>query len=721
MRIYKVFLVFVITITFILSGCNKTDNTVLLIVGADVKNKAVDELEYFSDALHNDGLTAIIVDEFSYSPDTIRNVIYEYYLDRNIEGVIFIGDIPVPMLRDAQHLTSAFKMDQQRYPFYRSSIPSDRYYEDFDLAFDFLMQDTVSPHLFYYSLNYKSPQLLTPDIYSGRIRIPWDDDNCTLLKAYLKKAADSHLNPDPVEKIMFFAGHGYNSESITARLDEKVTLLQQFPGLNRQNKGLEFIDHSFEEYIKYPLLAELADPDLDIALLHHHGGADAQYLNGDKAANGVNDNIRSIKIYLRSKLRNAAERGSNLEKVKADYANRLGVPLAWFDDTFTEEITEQDSIHWADMDIDGPELENYSPGVRFIMFDACFTGSFQKDYYISGRYVFGGGNTIAVQANSVNVIQDKFPDEMVGLLGAGFRLGEWNRNTAFLETHIIGDPTFRFKASDLNDLSGKVNKIRTDNRKLLRLLSSVNPDIRSWALAQLYRNGYAGISELCKDTYFRSEYNSVRMECLHILSCIRDENFVEVTGAGLSDSYELVRRMSSVYAAKSGDPSLIPSIVKAGLDPNVSKRVEYQLRDAAAFFNRSDFMSCLEEKSKDLPQYPYYKELTEKVSGWSETGYNSYLRYMNEITSDSSSFKDKKFAVRALRNKPYHEGVDILLTMLQNNNNTELSVMLTEALGWFNYSYRRDEIISVCEDIITSDNFPDEIKQEAVRTVSRLK
>jgi len=37
------------------------------------------------------------------------------------------------MIRDAQFLTSAFKMDQKR-PWQQSSIPSDRYYDDFDFA-----------------------------------------------------------------------------------------------------------------------------------------------------------------------------------------------------------------------------------------------------------------------------------------------------------------------------------------------------------------------------------------------------------------------------------------------------------------------------------------------------------------------------------------------------------------------------------------------------------
>ncbi|MDZ7635917.1 MAG: hypothetical protein U5L72_16375 [Bacteroidales bacterium] len=70
------------------------------------------------------------------------------------------------MLRDAQHLTSAFKMDQERYPWHRSSIPSDRFYEDFDLEFTFLKADTNGLY-FYYSLNPSSVQVLTPQILTA--------------------------------------------------------------------------------------------------------------------------------------------------------------------------------------------------------------------------------------------------------------------------------------------------------------------------------------------------------------------------------------------------------------------------------------------------------------------------------------------------------------------------------------------------------------------------
>ena len=69
-------------------------------------------------------------------PDSIRAELIRLHTKKRypIEGAVFIGDIPVAMIRDAQHLTSAFKMDQRR-DRKQSSVPSDRFYDDFGLQF----------------------------------------------------------------------------------------------------------------------------------------------------------------------------------------------------------------------------------------------------------------------------------------------------------------------------------------------------------------------------------------------------------------------------------------------------------------------------------------------------------------------------------------------------------------------------------------------------------
>ena len=124
----------------------------------------------------------------------------------------------------------------------------------------------------------------------------------------MTKVVEAHETPIGLMRFCSLPGHGYNSESMTARMDEKAALLQQFPQLNRQDNGLEYIDYTFDEHIKNRLLSAMTIEQADIALLHHHGSTDAQLAGSEAAANGVQQNIESIKFYLRSKVRGAKDK-----------------------------------------------------------------------------------------------------------------------------------------------------------------------------------------------------------------------------------------------------------------------------------------------------------------------------------------------------------------------------------------------------------------------------
>jgi hypothetical protein len=674
------------------------------------------EIQLYSETLAKEGLTNIIIIDKWNHPDSIRQQLYKLYLkNRDFEGAVFIGDIPVPMLRDAQHMTSAFKMDQERYPWERSSVTSDRFYEDFDLRFNYLKQDSVYRHLHYYSLDYDSPQRVTPDIYTGRIRIPWDKDN-SVLKAYLKKTVAAHNEINSVDEVLLFAGHGYNSESMLARLDEKVALLQQFPQLNKQENGLEFIDFSFEEHIKFRLLTTLSSQDFDIALLHHHGDTDLQLLDGEPAAVGVQNNVESIKFYLRSKVRDAKDK----EAAMKNYIEWLGVPESWFKLADDKLQTEMDSIFWADMDITASDVKKYFPKPRVIMFDACFNGSFQLDEYISGRYVFGNSLTVAAQANTVNSLQDKFPDEMAGLLGMGMRVGEWNKINGLTETHIIGDPTFRFTPSG-NLSFESMKKERGNNSKLLKLTSYPHPDVQAWALRQLAENSYPGISNLLTEKYFSSPYSTTRMECLNLLFENQGDNFIKVLSAALDDSYELVRRFATVYVSESGDPRLVPAVIKSAVNPNISKRETFQLNTAIGFFEKETLLTELDKYYRDIDTTGnnfgvIYREVKNKI----DRSCKSTGETIKAIVTPETPVKTKIFEIKTLRNQPYHTAIPELCKYALSCTDEQQMMLLIEAFGWFNYSYNKIEIEDTCKKIAGSEKYSQKLRNEAKKTINRL-
>ena len=676
---------------------------------------AGDEIKQYATVLQAEGLDAVIIEDRWHHPDSIRLLLRQMYAsNREFEGAVFIGDIPVPMLRDAQHLTSAFKMDQERYPWHRSSIASDRFYEDFDLQFDFLRADTNGLY-FYYSLNPLSKQVLSPDIYSGRIRIPGDSDGSEL-RAYMAKVIEAHNNPDRVDEVLFFAGHGYNSESMTARMDEKAALLQQFPQLNRQDNGLEYIDYTFDEHIKNRLLSTMTLEQTDIALLHHHGSTDAQLAGSESAANGVQQNIESIKFYLRSKVRGAKD----TTEAKNKYIEWLGVPDAWFRGANEKSQTEKDSAWFNDMDIIKADVLKYDVKARFIMFDACFNGSFHVDEFISGAYVFGPGRTIAAQANTVNSLQDKFPDEMVGLLSYGMRVGEWNRMVCLLESHVIGDPTFRFASSDPKLDADKMIKSTGNNSRLIKLASYPHPDVQSWALWRLKSNGYPGISGLLSEKYFSSSYATTRVSAMKLLAQVRDDNFIKVTAAALDDSYELARRFAAVYCQESGDPRLAAALIKSVTDPNVSKRVNYQAVEALAYFDKELLMQELDKRFVGLDTSNHLGTIYRQTSANIEKRAKSCSETLETITGPEVTEKNKIFDIRSLRNLTYHPIIEPLCDYLLTAPGEKLEVSLIEALGWFSHSYNRQHIIETCNRIIDDkDRFSEPVREEAIRTIAR--
>lgn len=84
-----------------------------------------------------------------------------------------------------------------------------------------------------------------------------------------------------------------------------------------------------------------------------------------------------------------------------------------------------------------PEVTEVSPNVRMVIFDACYNGDFREDDYIAARYIFSAGECVTTFANSVNVLQDKQANELLGLLGLGARIGQWAQLTNILESHIM--------------------------------------------------------------------------------------------------------------------------------------------------------------------------------------------------------------------------------------------------------------------------------------------
>ncbi len=707
-------------LVFILSACQERQTGFSIVVDAETYNNAKEAIDKYAEVLEEEGLkTYMLVKDYPL-PDSLKNDLMRLYTaDVPIEGAVFIGDIPVARVIDAQHLTSAFKMDQKRYGFERANVPTDRFYDDFDLEWSYMQQDSTNQLHHYYSLNFDSPQELAPDIYTGRIKMPEKENKYELLRNYLKKVVEAHRTENPMDEFFFFAGNGYNSESLTARLHEKAAYHEQFPG----SPGISFLDYSMETFIKWPYMSELQREDLDMAIVHHHGSEDTEYLSGWPRSSNYVSQIDLVKRFLRLRL-NRAKRGGQdaIEKVKQSYNEEYGIPESWWEGALDEEVLKEDSIWSANLDLvlEDFELYSYAPDVRFIILDACYNGSFYEDNYMAGSYISSPGKTVAAQGNTVNVLQDKWAQEMAGLLSLGMRVGEWNRLICTLETHIIGDPTFRFTSLDpsLDIHQHSVNDSK-NNKVWLKLMNSEYPDVQALALKKLYKNSYEEISGLLLQTYKNAGSGSLRAQCLRLASRMDDENFLEMLKLALEDDYELVQRFAVKMAGKSGNEQLIPPLVKIAFR-NIPKRVAFNYRNNITFFNNEKLLNEF-EKQADKADFLIRKEKAlPRIKEVFEDANNRFEDVHKAITEPETKEKVRYFELRTLRNYNYHMGVPDFIQFVEESDDQEERIMMIEALGWFNLSVNKQQIIDFCEKLANDDSESEEIREEAHKTVLRL-
>ena len=699
----------------------KTPTSFAVFVDQLSYEKARTAIDAYRQSVEADGLgTYLVVGDFK-SPESIRELLVKYHADKKqpLEGCVFIGDIPIPMIRDAQYLTSAFKMNQKA-DWKESSVPSDRFYDDFSLKFDFIRQDADRPLYFYYSLRADSKTRLSPDIYSGRIKPVEIEgvDKYRLLSDYLMKVVREKQDTDNVlDRLSMARGHGYNSEDKLAWAAEQLALREQMPRLYRSGSTVKFFDYDDLFPMKNILLNEVQDPALDVMLFHHHGSSETEYINGLPEGSSLSVSIENIKFYLRAKLPSRAREVGREQAIK-EYSERLGVPRQWCEKAFDSLKLVQDSLFNETLDIHTYDVRKLRPGARFILFDACFNGSFHQKDYLAGAYLFAPGHTVAAVAGTVNALQDKWPDEFVGLLAAGMRVGQFNRFTGYLESHVIGDPTFHFK----NDgaLAFDINKALTvhdrDAAFWRKQLSCRLPDVEAMALRQLLYAGEKGLPELLRRTYLASDNFVVRMEAVKLLSQNYPELAVATLKESLDDSYELVRRLSAEYVERIADPALIPAFVGAFLNRGHEKRLSFRLSGAMMAFDSGALQRELDRQLEGRIVYSdtIINEIRQAIRV-SQTRMNADLKELAAPGQKSSVYRN---AIYGYRNHPTPLMADEFLRIAADKARPmEVRLYAVHTLGWYDLCYRRADIARSLRQIKTDDKA---LAEELSRSVNRL-
>lgn len=703
--------------TFVKPAMKVKDTSFAVITDEGTYRACEAELKAYQATLEKEGLPTFIVYNEWKTPEDVKKVIAKLYKKNKLEGVVFVGEIPIPMIRKAQHMTSAFKMDEKNNAWRDSSVPSDRFYDDFDLQFDFLKQDSVENNFFYYNLAVESPQRIQCDIYSARVKaIDNGEDPYAQISRYFKKTVAEHRTNNKLDQFFSYTGDGSYSNSLTAWTPETFTIREQLPGVFDKEGRARFIRYNFSAYPKDDVINMLKREDLDLSIFHEHGVPERQYLSGSPATNRWNTHIDAMKYYYRSLARKKQGNKKAFDEMLDKMKNKYGLDSTWIAGYADPKVIAEDSLLDLRTGIILPEVTDFKPNSRMVIFDACYNGDFREKDYIAGRYIMSEGKCVTTFANSVNVLQDKMANEMLGLLGMGARVGQWAKLTNILESHIIGDPTLRFQSINGVDTNA-LFKAPYDEGRMLELLQSPYADIQNFALHNLYRNGYPGISTLLRKTFETSPFMMVRFTSLALLEKIGDKNFQEVLPLAIRDSYEFIRRTSIRMMQHVGLNEYVYPQIKAYVEDNLSERVAFNIVLGLHVFDETAVREAIDKVMAEtyvLQDKEEMREALEKA--------NNNRSMQKELLSKETAERWRILYCNSLKNYMAHACVDGLLDLLVDSNESEkLKASLLEALAWFTHSYRKPDILQACDQLRKDKNLSESLREEANRTYYRLK
>ena len=704
----------------------KSATSFAVVIDAATYEKCHAEVAAYRDALQKDGLAVYTISADWTSPEEIRAELAKLYKSNSkkmpLEGCVFIGDVPYVSVQNAQHMTTAFKMNEERFPIDEASVTSDRFYDDLNLSFEFIKRDSLDNLRYYYKLSENSPQHLNPTFYSGRIHYPeqMGGDKYEATAKYLRKVVAERERQEKIDYMVTFAGAAYNSDCLVTWMDERVMLDEIFPQLSRNDhRALKQLNFRMNNYnMTYKLFAELERDEVDIMLFNEHGSPDKQHISGEGQIDSFNARLEALRYTVYSAIRREERKGEkgDVEGAKAYFKERYHLTDKFFEEYYNPTPSTKDPD-----DLNLEDLNSHTLNPRFVVFNACYNGSFHQPGYVAGSYIFGDGRTVVAQGNTVNVLQDRWTYEMFGLLTHGVRIGQYNRMVATLEGHIIGDPAFRFAPTVEGTLAQDMVTKRVAKGKNVSywtaLLDAPNADVQSLALRMLADGGAISAKELL-NKYRTCNYATTRMECLKLI--MRNgycEEAIAAVSEALYDSYEVVRRNAATYAWMLGAEELADEVSDVLINYPESQRVGFILNRAMEMLPEEVAMAAF-DKAAAATHYPV-KENIEALRKYQLRSQKTKHSEMEDLFNNEEKLAARISAIRGVRNNTYHEYVPQMIALVNDEAQPmELRVAVVEALGWFVASPRKQEIIAACEALKSTDKA---LMAEAQQTINRLK
>lgn len=704
----------------------KTKTSFAIVVDQETYKQAKNEIVAYQKSVEKDGLGTYIIQHNWKNPDEIKTILYQLYRDKKqpLEGAVFVGNIPIPMVRGGQVMTSAFKYPESS-KWENSSVASDRFYDDFDLKFTYLKQDEHKDrrNIHYYQINADSPHYIEMDIYTGRIKpaISGDnDDSIEQIKKYLTKVVQVREENNPFNQMIASTGHGYNSNSTISWGNELIALRTTFPKLFQEGNSIKFLNYRNSTFLKHNLISELNREDLDFAYMTGHGTVDLQLLSGYPDASAPQPSMVNVSRYIRSKMQNAKADGRDLEKVKTDFQKQLGLNDKWFDNAFDPKMIEEDSIYNQDMDIHAEDLKGVNARVAYI--NSCLTGSFHKKNYIAASYPFSGGNNVVVFANTVGVLQDLWGTQLIGILQHGARTGHLLKKTAFLETHILGDPTFHFTSATASTYNSLFAKQSTSTKDWKALLNVDDADLQSYAITELAKTeSEANFSKQLVDIFKTSSYESVRTQAYYQLRKYNNSDFLAILPLALIDNYEYIKRKALYDISDIDGNQYLNELMDVYINDQELARSQYRVNWNFQFVDHDTAIRILKKKLENNTNVYNAKELLTNGISQLEREKKKLASNITDLTKEGISEKDLNSELKTLRLYRFQSMLPYVIEILKDQSKPISNrITAAEVISWYGLSTMYEDIILQLNDVLKVEP-NEEVQFQIKKTIQSMK
>ena len=695
----------------------KTKTSFAIVVDNLTYQQTKEEIKAYQKSIEKDGLGTYIIQHNWKNPDEIKSILFQLYQDKKqpLEGAVFVGNIPIAMVRGGQVMTSAFKYPESS-KWENSSVASDRFYDDFDLKFDYLKQDEYKDrqNIHYYQFKADSPHYIEMDIYTGRIKpaVTGEVDNSVeQIKSYLTKLVKIREENNPLNHLIASTGHGYNSNSSISWGNELLAFRTSFPKLFQQGNTIKFLNYRNSTFLKNNLLTELYRDNLDFAYMTGHGTVDLQLLNGYPDTSSPQLSMVNVGRYIRSKMRNAKDAGRDLEKTKTDFQNSLGLNDIWFDDAFDANTINEDSIFNQNMDIHAEDLKGVN--VRVAYLNSCLTGSFHKKNYIAASYPFSEGKNIVAFANTVGVLQDLWGTQLLGILQHGARTGHLLKKTAFLETHILGDPTYHFTASTAKEYNSLFSKQKTSSKEWKNLLKVNDADLQSYAITELAKTEPENVfSKQLVEIFQTSPFDNVRTQAYYQLRTYNNEDFIAILPLALTDNNEYIKRKALYDISDIDGNRYLEELINAYINDQELARIQYRINWNFQFIDHAKAIQLLKEKLEGNNQIYNSNELLAEAVRKLEYEQNKLSRKIVDLTKEGITEKELNSELRTLRLYRYQSMLPYVIAILKDKSKpTSNRVNAAEVISWFGLSTKGNQIIDQLNEIVKTESNEEVIYQ----------